>query len=356
MDTVSQAALGVFTTDTLCRRALGPKNIAIGLAAGVLPDLDVMLPLLVELSGGNFYLTYLATHRTWSHSLVVAPILALLLGSLVHRLPALHRRKVSSIVLAAWLAMVTHILLDLCTSYGIELFWPISRSRFALYWIPEVDLFLLPLLVILLAFIVLRNLRRRESGGLSRMGLAIFVVYCLAGGVLHQVMYHRATLLQARMTGANDGKLDYRFGVFPQLGSLLVWRAVCISDEKIAVARYDLGRAEPTQLMQAANAERALPEWLGRGPELATVRHATSSFVGVRQDSACGSGSRFLLQDLRFALSPADSNGLIVISAWKDSVGLVHCDAVSWFLGKTFLRGQSYAHATAELWHHIFTP
>jgi inner membrane protein len=351
MDTISQAALGVFTTDTLCRKTLGPKNIAIGMAAGILPDLDVLLPQLVEISGGNFYLTYLATHRTWSHSLVTAPILALMLAMLFMKLRPFRRVKFLPIFIAAWLAVVTHILLDLCTSYGIELFWPLSRHRFALFWVPEIDMFFLPALVIILLLVMTLNFRKRNSKNLSWVGLVAFVAYIAFGAALHHVVWKRAV---AARSGNGVASSATRFEVFPHLGSLLVWRAVEISDADLKISRFDFMQRKPSSTFEADNQARDMPAWLGDSPAYAVMRHATSSFLWVQRDSLAGNDQQFVLQDVRFALSPAEPGGLIAIAAERDGAGALHYNVKSWFLGEIFLGRRSYRQATAQLWQNIF--
>jgi len=351
MDTISQAALGVFTTDTFCRRALGPKNIAIGMAAGILPDLDVIVPQIVELAGGNFYLTYLATHRTWSHSLVMAPLLALMLAAACMRLRFLRGLRFSWMFLATWLGVITHILLDLCTSYGIELFWPLSRHRFALYWVPEIDLFMLPLFSLIMLAIFLRNARRRPTTGrLSWIGLAIFGGYIALGAVLHQIVWQRFESTATQSATA----IETRREVFPHLGSLMVWRAVEVSNEKLKIMRFDGFGKGPVGSLEVANQSHELPAWLSASSSYATIRHATSAFMWVEHDTAAPGSERFVMQDIRFALSPTDPNGLIALAASRNSQGVVSCEVQSWFLGKSFLGKRTYAQATAVLWQNIF--
>jgi inner membrane protein len=351
MDTISQAALGVFTTDTFCRRALGPKNIAIGMAAGILPDLDVIVPQIVELAGGNFYLTYLSTHRTWSHSLVMAPLLALLLAAACTRLRLLRGLRFSWMFLAAWLGIVTHILLDLCTSYGIELFWPLSRHRFAMYWVPEIDLFMLPLFSLIMLAIFLRNARRRPtSARLSWIGLAIFGGYVALGAVLHHIVWQRFESTAAQSTTA----IQTRREVFPHLGSLMVWRVVEVSNEQLKITRFEAFADGPMESSEVVNQNRELPPWLVASSSYATLHHAASGFLWVQKDTSVAGDQRFVMQDVRFALSPTDANGLIALAASRNSQGEVSCEVQSWFWGKSFLGKRTYAQATALLWQNIF--
>jgi inner membrane protein len=353
MDTISQAALGVFTTDTLCRRTLGPKNVAIGMAAGILPDLDVIVPQLVELAGGNFYLAYLQTHRTWSHSLVTAPILAAVLALLFSRLRPFRQLRFLPIFIAALLSAVTHILLDWCTSYGIELFWPLSRHRFALFWVPEIDLFFLPALIVLLLIIVTMNYRKRSSGNLSWMGLAAFAAYIAFGAFMHHQVWERFE--SSTMHNGGAAATVHR-EVFPHLGSLLVWRGIEVSETRMKISRYNFLQPEPSAIFESENHLYEAPDWLRGGPLYSVMDHATSGFLWVERDSASEKQQHFLLHDVRFAISPMDASGLITIAATRDSGGSVNYAVKSWFLGKTFSRRQSYKQATAQLWKNIFTP
>ena len=109
------------------------------LIGNVFPDLDALLVLF----GRSFYLK---NHQGFSHSLVFAPIYALLIVLLF--LPFIPFAW--SNFLALILGLMVHSFLDYLNSYGIMLFYPISKKRYALDAIFFVDSVLLILTVIML--------------------------------------------------------------------------------------------------------------------------------------------------------------------------------------------------------------
>jgi len=87
-------------------------------AGSVFPDLDVVFMVL----GKRFYLR---NHQGPTHSLILAPLYALLII-----LPAILFIGFEwPVCVAALLGLWLHILLDLTNTYGITLFWPIRLNR-----------------------------------------------------------------------------------------------------------------------------------------------------------------------------------------------------------------------------------
>ena len=110
------------------RGRISPRLLVAGVAATILPDLDV-----AAFALGIPYADALG-HRGASHSLFVAGLVALL-GAGLHKL--LHGRPSQA---AAWLFVcaVSHPLLDALTSggLGVALLWPWDDRRFFAPWRP----------------------------------------------------------------------------------------------------------------------------------------------------------------------------------------------------------------------------
>ena len=116
MDPVTHVALGAVVAHTAARRTLGARVLVVGAVAGALPDIDTFL----SLSGD--YFDELMLHRGITHSLFFAPVVGPLLGCALWRL----ERRGGTERLRAWivaltLALLSHPLLDVTTSYGIQL-------------------------------------------------------------------------------------------------------------------------------------------------------------------------------------------------------------------------------------------
>ena len=116
-------------------------------------------------------------HRSWSHSWFWLTLATPPLWLLARMLPGL-RRGGSRLLLAIWLALVTHPLLDCMTVYGTQALQPFSDYPISVGSVFIIDpLFTLPLLVALA--IALRRVERARSA--LTTALACCSVYLAAG-------------------------------------------------------------------------------------------------------------------------------------------------------------------------------
>ncbi len=160
------------------------------LIAGTVADVD----LLSAYIGPSAFLSF---YRTYCHSLLGA-----LLFSVLVTLPFLLRISASTekqtipfgIFSAALAASLLHLLLDLCQSAGVELFWPVSKRRFALDWVAHVDLWMLGILLAgillpMLSGLVTEEIGAKSKGPRGRLGaslaLATMILYIGLRFVLH---------------------------------------------------------------------------------------------------------------------------------------------------------------------------
>lgn len=146
MDSITQAALGGVVGELVLGRKIGGgKGMLWGILFGTFPDLDVFLKF------GREGIELLRWHRGISHSLLFIVLIPLLLAK---PLSFLHRKRGLSSSRAAWfifLAWGTHVLIDVFTGYGTQIFEPFSDQRVSMNNIAIVDpLFTLPLLFCLL--------------------------------------------------------------------------------------------------------------------------------------------------------------------------------------------------------------
>lgn len=117
MDSISQAALGAAVAATVVPEKLRKRAMVTGAVLGTLPDLDVLIRHAKDID--NF--TY---HRSFSHSILLLPLLALLLLPLLRRWYA--TLSWGRLYMLIVLALVTHPLLDALTAYGTQLFYPLQ--------------------------------------------------------------------------------------------------------------------------------------------------------------------------------------------------------------------------------------
>ncbi|MEZ4814658.1 MAG: metal-dependent hydrolase [Bdellovibrionota bacterium] len=186
-----------------------------GVLGGVLPDIDVLI------KSSTDPLLALQFHRHFTHSLAMVPVLALPVAFVV----SLFFKKITfkEIYLYAFLGVLTHGLLDACTSYGTQLLWPFSNMRVAWNNIAIIDpLFTLPAL----AGVIWAE--RKKNLSLARGIFAFMICYLLFG------VYQREAATQVARELASKRNHNYlRIEAKPSIGSLALWRTLYETPEGV---------------------------------------------------------------------------------------------------------------------------
>jgi inner membrane protein len=218
MDPISHGALAASCAQSGARRERLIAAAAVGCLAGLAPDLDLLI------RSAHDPLLLLEYHRHFTHSLVFAPLGALLCATLVHRLV---RRQLdfAATYLFSLAGYASHCLLDACTSYGTLLLWPFSPTRVAWSNIAVVDpLFTVPVV----GFVALALARRRAR--YARVA-AVWALAYLGLGLLQ----HERAAAATRVAAAGRGQTPARLVVKPALGSLLLWKTIYEHDGRYYV-------------------------------------------------------------------------------------------------------------------------
>lgn len=209
MDPLTQGTLGAALSQSAATPARLRAFACTGALAGLAPDLDILI------RSSTDPLLYLEYHRQFSHSLLFIPVGALLVTVAVWPL-ARRTLRFSELYLAALLGYASHGLLDACTSYGTQLFWPFSDTRIAWNWISVVDpLFSVPLF----GLVVLAAVKQRRAFAIA--GLAWVLAYLGFGALQH----HRAQGF-AEALARERGHDPVRVSVKPGFANLLVWKSI----------------------------------------------------------------------------------------------------------------------------------
>ena len=247
MDPISQGALAAALPQAVSSAGKVRRATLLGCAAGMTPDLDVFIGSQAD------PLLFLEFHRQFTHALVFAPVGAAAVALLLHPFarPVLRWRES---YLACLLGYATHGLLDACTTYGTQLFWPFSDYRVAWNNISVVDpFFTLPLV----GFVALAATLRRPR--LARWGLAWALAYLLFGAVQQQRAVAAGEAL-AEMRGHHPGQLSAKAG----FANLLLWKTVYVHDDRYYVDAVRAGvrvTACPGESVPMLDVARDLP-WL----------------------------------------------------------------------------------------------
>jgi len=209
MDPVSQAVVGAALPQSVTKPEYQKWALIAGAAGGMAPDLDVFIRSSVD------PLLFLEFHRQFTHSLLFIPFGGLLVALALFPFA---RKSLSfgRLYLFTTLGYATHGLLDACTSYGTQLYWPFSNDRVAWNNIGIVD----PLPTLTLLFAVVGAVYWR-SVNLARIGFLFFIAYLFLG------VYQRekAASVQERLIQDRHHEAVRRT-VKPTIGNLVLWRSI----------------------------------------------------------------------------------------------------------------------------------
>ena len=209
VDPLSQAVLGAGVAHAIFGRKLPVMAAVIGAAAGMSPDLDILIPTLGDPTAGWVW------HRGPTHSVAwwfFGGPLAALPFLLFKRL----RKHWKAVVGAATVGVATHAPLDALTSYGTQMLWPFADSRIALDWMPIIDpLWTLPfvLLVVLAVW--------RKSTAVSSVAVGLSLTYIGFGA-----FQHSRALAALEQIAAQRGQTFEHPRAMPAPGALAVWHGI----------------------------------------------------------------------------------------------------------------------------------
>jgi len=210
MDPLSQGLLGASAPSAYLKEK---KNLGyvllIGCLSGMAPDLDILI------RSSNDPLFFLEYHRQFTHSLIFIPFGGLICAAILHFFlkKKLGFRKT---FLYSCLGYGTHGLLDGCTSYGTQLLWPFSTTRFAWNNVSIVDpLFTLPLLILIIISFFKKNLKFSKAA-------FIYAIFYLLVGVIQRERVEKI----AYQIANKRGHTPIRMSVKPSLGNLVLWKIV----------------------------------------------------------------------------------------------------------------------------------
>ncbi|MFK7859815.1 MAG: metal-dependent hydrolase [Granulosicoccus sp.] len=145
MDSISQIVLGASIAQLTLGERLGRRALVAGALLGTLPDLDVVVPYADDVSSFTY-------HRSWSHSLLVLSLVSLPIAWFVQRLFRTTGISWRHCLTGVWLVLITHPLLDSFTTYGTQIFWPLTPAPTALGSVFIIDpLYTVPLIIALIA-------------------------------------------------------------------------------------------------------------------------------------------------------------------------------------------------------------
>ena len=313
MDPLSQAAIGAAAAQSISKRGHRIAHaLWIGALAGLAPDLDVFI------QSNDDPLLFLEYHRQFTHSLFFIPIGAWLCALAFHPLIKRHFLfwEVWLLTLAGY---ATHGLLDACTTYGTQLFWPFSNSRVAWHNISVIDpIFTVPLLI----FVLLAALKRSRK--LAVLGFCWALGYLMFGFIQHQ-----RAISTLEQVVAERGHTPSRLEVKPGFGNILVWKGIYEFGNRYYVdgirVGYDLDLI-PGESVAKLDVETDFP-WLNsssqQAKDIERFRWFSDDWLAIDQQD------RSLIVDMRYSQLHNAIKGLWGIRISKDRLDFKHVEWIA---------------------------
>ncbi len=336
MDSLTQIALGATIAAAVVPAGQRRHALLYGAALGTLPDLDV----LVRYADPVADFTY---HRSFSHSLFVLTLVAPVLWGLARYLDAQIRQAPTRWLLAFWLALFTHPLLDAMTIYGTQLWWPFDTTPVGIGSIFIIDpLYSLPLLIAC-AWAAWRPLSQ-NAGRASLVALALSSVY-LGWSVLAQ---HRVEQIarEALVAEANSNQ-SIQVLALPSPFNTLLWRVLVRENGGYREGYYSLlSDDQPGPWRQFPSADQLAPEMAGHWT-FERLAWFTRGYYAIRSEAG-----EVIVTDLRMGSEPAYVFSFVVarlheegriepITSEQQSPLRPVGDALSWLLTRIVTPGHA---------------
>ncbi len=216
MDPLSQAVFGANLSQCFTSKKHFKVATLAGVLGGLFPDIDVLI------RSSTDPLLALQFHRHFTHSLFMVAPMALPVALFVW---LLFRKSISFkyVFFYAFLGVLTHGLLDSCTSYGTQLLWPFSTARIAWNNISIID----PLLTIP-ALVGVIWADRKKNRRIAHGTFVFMILYLLFGVYQRDLATKAATeIAKARQ------HIFTRIEAKPSMGNLFLWRTLYETPENI---------------------------------------------------------------------------------------------------------------------------
>lgn len=288
MDPISHAVLGASLSQSFTKDKAKLKSaLVIGALAGLAPDLDILIRSAAD------PLLFLEYHRQFTHSLSFVPAGALLCALALY---PFYKTKLGfkQIYLFSFLGFATHGLLDACTSYGTQIFWPFTNMRIAWNTVSIIDpMFTLPVLVLILLAVKKKNVLY------ARMAFAYAVLFLSLGVIQH----NRAEKALYELAEQRGHQVE-RIHVKPSFANRHLWKIIyeydgryyvdavklLINTEYItgtSIQKLDVGRDFPW-----------LPEVSQQAKDIERFRWFSDDFLAVSPHNPN------LIMDMRYSFLP----------------------------------------------------
>jgi inner membrane protein len=336
VDPLTQGLLGAACGQAVYGRALGRRAVVWGAVIGMSPDLDVVMNATGPMGEWLW-------HRGFTHALWFGPVLGPAVGWVLWRWKGGRLRDWIGLAI---LALLTHPLLDVFTSYGTQLLAPFSRRRFAFDAVGIID----PVYTVLLAVAVAVGLWRGVASKAARLAatvaLSLSTAYLVAGLEVNR-RAEAFALAQLRDEGVTRATVH----AYPTVLQLPLRRIVVREGQEVRVGWWSLLAPKPIAWTRFEEAdgpyvhaakqtwEAGVLEWFAMGQTTARLERTPDGAVveiddlryglpGHPRDGLWGVRVRLnaagqpLGSGERINRTPRAAPGELLQQLWKKTLGL----------------------------------
>ena len=133
MDPLAHTLTGITLANSGIRQRIGAGTVLALILASNIVDVDIFGSLLLSEPSWRY-------RRMWTHSIFTAPVL-IIGGTLVFRL-LFRQASIWQWLSVFSIGVLMHVFMDLINSYGVVLFFPVSRERIELAWVFIIDIYI----------------------------------------------------------------------------------------------------------------------------------------------------------------------------------------------------------------------
>lgn len=286
MDSVTQFALGASVAALVVGPKLGLRAILLGGVVATLPDLDSFLP-------ASNVIDKVTYHRGFSHSLLVQTALSPVIAFVAHAVFKNSAVSYLRMLFTVWLCLITHSLLDALTTYGTQLFWPLSTgSPVAFPSVFIIDPFYtITLLIGVVGFLIVFHRNRQRAMKMMQICVGLSTFYLMLGMGAHVLVKSRAEALP-ELAGT-------KIHVQPMPFNILYWQILAVDK-----THYYAGATSALRFCPLVNLNK-YPR-LDRLSENGSVSSSVKRFEWFADGffSYVEQGERVLISDLRIGYAP----------------------------------------------------
>ncbi len=286
MDTITHALVGAALSSGKLRDKVGPLAVPAFVTGAVFPDSDIIL----RAVSSEFYVL---EHRGATHSLILWPLWVLVLSSLFYFFKKEKFNKYIPAVIA--IGILSHLYMDLVTSWGIMLLYPFSRHRFAWDQMFIIDLYYSGVFILLLVMIW-KNFRNNRVLW-SKLALVFFIFYH-AFTTFNYFGAKRIIKEEMSKEGVSTDKLQ----IFPGIANPFLWVGATSVGNDYLVSRVNIftDNREPNETLVSNKGE----PWAMRALEQpkASQLLKMARLPGLTKTKIGDSSEEINFYDLQYAL------------------------------------------------------